>query len=63
MRQEKTFTKNIYKYLNELISESGKDKSKVASLLFRHAAFLLPDFLQKQLFVDIESLLNQYDNS
>jgi hypothetical protein len=60
--QEKTFTKNIYKYLNELISESGKDKSKVASLLFSHAAFLFPDFLQKQLFVDIESLLDQYDN-
>ena len=60
--KEKIFTKNIYKYLNELIDEKGKDKSKVASLLFSHAAFLFPDFLQKKLFADIESLIDQYDN-
>ena len=55
----------IYNYLNFLIDKdlNGREKDKLRSILFNHVAMLIPDYIEKQLMLDLGLIIERIKNS
>lgn len=62
MKAEREEKSSFYNYLDSLVEKyrEGRDKNKLSSIIFQHAAYHIPNNASHMLFDDIRNLINSY---